>query len=229
MGYPKVIENLIERLMKLPGIGRRSAERIIFWLLDHSAEDTALLSERILELKVKLRFCRLCNNFTEQEICPICTDQTRDSSLLCVVENPKDALAIEKTGLFKGQYFVLLGTVSPSEGQGIEDLALHKLFNKIQADSVKEVVIATDADMEGELTALHLVKVLAPLGIKVSRIGIGIPAGGAIEFADISTLSMSFQSRREVAPASAEAPAEALATPEAPASIVSLPIEIKQV
>lgn len=198
MGYPKVIEVLIEKLMKLPGIGRRSAERIIFWLLDHPAEDAALLSESILELKLKLHFCRLCNNFTEQEICPVCTDQTRDSSLLCVVENPKDALAIEKTGLFKGQYYVLLGTVAPSEGKGIEDLALHKLFNKIKADGVQEVVIATDADMEGELTALHLIKVLQPLGIKVSRIGIGIPAGGAVEFADMSTLSMSFKSRREI-------------------------------
>ncbi len=200
MGYPKVIEDLIERLMKLPGVGRRSAERIIFWLLDHPAEDASILSERILELKLKLRSCRLCNNFTEQDICPICTDQTRDTSLLCVVENPKDVLAIEKTSLFKGQYFVLLGTVAPSEGRGIEDLSLHKLFNKIEADGVKEVVIATDADMEGELTALHLVKVLQPLGIKVSRIGIGIPAGGAVEFADMSTLSMSFQSRREVTP-----------------------------
>lgn len=200
MGYPKVIEDLIERLMKLPGIGRRSAERIVFWLLDHSTDEAALLTERILELKLKLQFCRLCNNFTEQDICPICTDQTRDSSLICVVENPKDAMAIEKTGLFKGQYFVLLGTVAPSEGRGIEDLALHKLFNKIQADGVREVVIATDADMEGELTALHLIKVLQPLGIKVSRIGIGLPAGGAVEFADMSTLSMSLRSRHEVTP-----------------------------
>lgn len=200
MGYPKVIEDLIERLMKLPGVGRRSAERIIYWLLAHSADDAALLSEGIAELKLRLRFCRLCNNFTESDICPICTDQTRDSSLLCVVENPKDALAIEKTGLFKGQYFVLLGTVAPSEGQGIEDLALHKLFNKIKADGVTEVVIATDADMEGELTALHLIKALQPTGIRVSRIGIGIPAGGAVEFADMSTLSMSFKSRRDVSP-----------------------------
>jgi recombination protein RecR len=200
MGYPRVIENLIEQLMKLPGVGRRSAERMVFWLLNHPAEDSLRLSESITELKAKLNFCRLCNNFTEQDICPICTDQTRDASLLCVVENPKDALAIEKTGLFKGQYFVLLGTVAPSEGQGIEDLALHKLFNKINSDGVKEVVIATDADMEGELTSLHLIKILQPLGIRVSRIGIGIPAGGAVEFADMSTLSMSFKSRREVMP-----------------------------
>ncbi|MBF0593656.1 MAG: recombination protein RecR [Candidatus Omnitrophica bacterium] len=198
MGYPKVIEDLIEQLMKLPGVGRRSAERMVFWLLNHTTEDAARLSESISELKQKLRFCRLCNNFTEQDICPVCLDQTRDASLLCIVENPKDALAIEKTGLFKGKYFVLLGTVAPSEGQGIEDLAMHKLFHKINTDMVSEVVIATDADMEGELTALHLVRVLQPLGVKVSRIGIGLPAGGAVEFADMSTLSMSLKSRREV-------------------------------
>lgn len=200
MGYPRVIENLIEQLMRLPGVGRRSAERMVFWLLNHSTEEVARLSESIIELKERLRFCRLCNNFTEQDVCPICTDTTRDASLLCIVENPKDAIAIEKTGAFKGQYFVLLGTVAPSEGQGIEDLSLHKLFNKITSDGVKEVVIATDADMEGELTALHLIKVLQPYGVKVSRIGIGLPAGGAVEFADMSTLSMSFKSRREVNP-----------------------------
>lgn len=204
MGYPKVIEKLIEQLMKLPGVGRRSAERMIFWLLNHSTEEVSLLSECITDLKARLRFCRLCNNFTEQDICPICIDPTRDSSILCIVENPKDAMAIEKTGLFKGQYFVLLGTIAPSEGLGLEDLVLHKLFNKINSDNVKEVVLATDADMEGELTALHLIKTLQPFSLKISRIGIGIPAGGAVEFADISTLSMSLKTRREIVQDSVE-------------------------
>jgi len=198
MNYPKVIENLIEQLMKLPGIGRRSAERIVFWLLNHSTEDSSRLSESIVELKERLCFCRVCNNFAEQDVCAICTDQTRDASLLCIVENPKDALAIEKTGSYKGRYFILLGTVVPSEGRGLEDLALHKLFNKISSDGVREVIIATDADMEGELTALHLVKLLQPLEIRISRIGVGIPAGGAVEFADMSTLNMSLKSRREI-------------------------------
>jgi recombination protein RecR len=208
MGYPKVIEILIEQLMKLPGVGRRSAERMVFWLLNHSSDDAARLSQSITELKLKLRFCTLCNNFTEEDVCTVCTDQTRNRSLLCVVENPKDALALEKTGLYNGQYFVLLGTVAPSEGQGIDDLAIHKLLNKIESDGVLEVVIATDADMEGELTALHLVKILQPLGVKISRIGIGLPAGGAIEFADISTLGMSLRSRREVLQESASTPLE---------------------
>jgi recombination protein RecR len=198
MGYPKVIEILIEQLTKLPGVGRRSAERMVFWLLNHSSDDSQRLASSITELKLKLRFCALCNNFTEEEICSVCTDQTRDRSSLCIVENPKDSIAIEKTGVYKGQYFVLLGTVAPSEGQGIDDLSVHKLLNKITADAVKEIVIATDADMEGELTALHLIKALQPLGLKVSRIGIGLPAGGAVEFADMSTLGMSLKSRRNI-------------------------------
>jgi recombination protein RecR len=198
MSYPKVIETLIENLMKLPGVGRRSAERMVFWLLNNTTGDSKGLAESILALKEKLRFCRVCNNFTEEETCRICEDPSRDQQVVCVVENPKDAVAIEKTGQFKGKYFVLLGTVSPSDGQGPEDLNLAKLLQLIERDQVREVVIATDADIEGELTALHLTKVLKPLGVKISRIGIGLPAGGSVEFADLSTLAMAFRSRRDV-------------------------------
>lgn len=198
MSYPRVIENLIEQLTKLPGVGRRSAERMVFWLLDHTGEEAERLAGSITELKERLRFCRSCNSFTESEICPICSDQTRDGKVVCVVENPKDAVAIEKTGQFKGLYFVLLGTVIPSEGQGLEDLNLHKLIRRVMEEGVEEIVIATDADMEGELTALHLIKVLKPLGVRISRIGVGLPAGGAVEFADMSTLTMSLKSRRSV-------------------------------
>lgn len=199
MNYPRIIENLIEQLMKLPGIGRRSAERIVFWLLNHPAEESHRLSASVLELKEKLRFCRLCNNFTETDVCPVCMDTTRDPHTICVVENPKDAMAIEKTGHFKGQYYVLLGTISPADGQGPDDLNLAKLVHKVRADNITEVVVATDADMEGELTALHIIKTLKPLGVKLSRIGIGIPAGGSVEFADLSTLAMSLRSRKSVA------------------------------
>lgn len=199
MSYPRVIENLIERLMKLPGVGRRSAERMVLWMLNQPKETCDEMAFSIAELKTKLRFCKICNNFTETDICRICADQTRDRSIVCIVENPKDAIAIEKTGAFKGLYHVLLGAISPAEGVGIEDLNIFSLMKKIAEQEVLEVVIATDADMEGELTALHLIKVLKPFNIKVSRIGIGLPAGGAVEFADISTLSMSFNSRREVA------------------------------
>lgn len=198
MSYPRVIEDLIEQLTRLPGVGRRSAERMVFWMLNHSREEVDRLSECITNLREKLRFCQLCNNFTEQDVCQVCTDTMRDRQLLCIVENPKDAAAIEKTGAFKGHYFVLLGTVVPSEGQGPEDMPLRKLFHKIGTFGVREIVIATDADIEGELTALHLAKALQPLALKVSRIGIGLPAGGAVEFADISTLSMALKSRRDV-------------------------------
>lgn len=203
MNYPRIIENLIEQLMKLPGVGRRSAERIVFWLLNNPAEESRKLSACVSELKEKLRFCRLCNNFTETDVCPVCMDTTRDANIICVVENPKDAIAIEKTGHFKGQYYVLLGTISPSDGQGPEELNLDKLLAKVRADGIREVVIATDADMEGELTALHIIKILKPLGVKISRIGIGIPAGGSVEFADMSTLAMSLRSRKNVVEAQA--------------------------
>jgi recombination protein RecR len=199
MSYPKVIENLIERLVKLPGIGRRSAERIVFSLLNSDAAESLQLAGAIAELKEKLRFCKLCNNFAELEVCPICLDVTRDTQVICVVESPKDAIAIEKTGTFKGQYYVLLGVISPSEGQGPDDLNTAKLLHKVRTENIQEVVIATDADMEGELTALHLIKLLRPLGVRISRIGVGIPAGGSVEFCDLSTLTMSFKSRRDVA------------------------------
>lgn len=200
MSYPRVIETLIEQLTRLPGIGRRSAERIVFHLLNAATEESERFSNAILDLKSKLRFCRICNNFTEGEVCPICADSARDTHVICVVETPKDAIAIEKTGSFKGQYFVLLGAISPSEGRGPDDVDLNKLFRRLEDPSqgVREVVIATDADMEGELTALHLVKVLQPYGVKISRIGIGLPSGGSVEFADMSTLTMSMNARREV-------------------------------
>lgn len=208
MSYPRVIENLIEQLTRLPGVGRRSAERMVFFLLNAPMEVSERFSGAILDLKSKLRFCRICNNFTEGEICPICADPARDSHVICVVESPKDAISIEKTGSFKGQYFVLLGAISPSEGRGPDDVDLNKLFRRLEDPSqgVREVVIATDADMEGELTALHLIRVLQPFGVKISRIGIGLPSGGSVEFADMSTLTMSMNARREVpgAPVKAE-------------------------
>lgn len=198
MNYPRVIENLIEGMVKLPGVGRRSAERMVLWLLNNPAEEALSLARGIAELKEKLRFCKLCNNFSEGDICPVCMDSSRDARVICVVENPKDVIAIEKTGTFKGQYYVLLGIISPSDGQGPDDLNTAKLLQRMHAQNVQEVILATDADMEGELTALHLIKLLQPCGVKVSRIGVGIPAGGSLEFADMSTLTMSFQSRRAV-------------------------------
>lgn len=198
MAYPKIIENLIEKLMKLPGVGRRSAERIVFWLLENPREDVLGLSEDIVKLKDNLTFCRICNNLSETEICMICSDAKRRDDMICVVESPKDVLAIEKTGQYHGSYHVLLGVVSPAEGKGPEGLRLNQLINRVKDQNVTEVILATDADTEGETTALFIIDRLKEFKVKVSRIGVGIPMGSAVEYADLSTLGMSLNSRREI-------------------------------
>ena len=198
MAYPKLIENLISRLMKLPGIGRRSAERIVFYLLNTTKEESQELCDNIQQLKNNMTFCRICNNLSDTEVCLVCSDSARDEKTICVVENPKDLLAIERTGIYRGHYHVLLGVIAPSEGRGPEDLHLHKLIRRIQEQNIQEVVIATDPDAEGEMTALHITKVLKSTGVRVSRIGLGIPVGSSVEFADMSTLSMSMNSRRTI-------------------------------
>ena len=198
MAYPRLIENLIEQLIKLPGIGRRSAERIVFWFLNNSPEAAQDLCHSIGQLKEKLMFCRLCNNLSESEICMICSDNNRDQQTICVVETPKDLLAIERTGTYHGLYHVLLGAISPADGRGPDDLKIYQLVQKVQKQNIKEVVIATDPDTEGEMTALFITKELKPAGIKISRIGLGIPVGSSLEFADLSTLSMSLTSRRQI-------------------------------
>lgn len=198
MAYPKLIENLMEQFAKLPGVGRRSAERMAFWILNHSREEAQAISESILKLKDGLQSCRICNNLSDTEICLVCSDTNRDEATVCVVEDPKDVLAIERTGSYRGHYHVLLGTIAPAEGRGPEDLKIPQLLNRVSTNSIKEVVIATDADNEGELTALYLTKQLKPTGVKISRIGLGIPVGSSLEFVDISTLSMSLKARREI-------------------------------
>ena len=196
--YPKLIENLIEQLVKLPGVGRRSAERMVFWFLNHPKEDAEALAHSILKVKNGLSLCRICNNLSETEICMICSDASRDPETICVVEESKDLLAIERTGAYKGQYHVLLGNIAPSEGRGPEDIKIQQLVNRVGTQNIKEIVIATDPDNEGEMTALFLTKQLKASGVKVSRIGLGIPVGSSLEFADMSTLSMSLTTRREI-------------------------------
>jgi len=194
--YPKLIENLIEQLVKLPGVGRRSAERMVYWFLKQSNEDVKAFANSVVQLKEGLRFCRRCNNLSEADICLVCADANRDQKMMCVVESPKDLLAIERTGSFKGLYYVLLGVISPAEGRGPEDLNIQKLLMRVREEGITEVVIATDPDTEGEMTALHLTRELKASGTRVSRIGLGIPVGSSLEFADLSTLSMSMSSRR---------------------------------
>lgn len=198
MHYPKLIENLIDQLTRLPGVGRRSAERMVFWFLDQNKEDVANFAKAVVDLKEGLRFCQECNTLSDQMICPICLDASRDQGLVCVVEDPKDVIAIEKTGQFKGVYHVLLGTISPGDGRGPDDIKIQHLQQRVEKGGVREVILATDPDNEGEMTALFLTRLLRPAGIKISRIGLGLPMGGAVEYADISTLGMSLRARREV-------------------------------
>jgi recombination protein RecR len=193
-----LIENLVEQFMKLPGVGRRSAERMVFWILNNPKEHAASIADGIVRLKEKLGFCQVCNNLSEHEQCSICRDPARNKTLICVVENPKDLLAIERTGTFKGHYHVLLGAISPAEGRGPQDLKIESLVQRVRSQGVQEVVIATDPDTEGEMTALHIINELKPTNVKISRIGMGIPVGSSVEYADLSTLTLSLSSRREV-------------------------------
>ncbi len=199
MAYPQTIENLIQELVKLPGIGRRSAERIIFHFLNDSPEDdVALLSRRLLELKEKVRLCRRCHNLSEEDECLICRNPQRNRNLLCVVERPNDVTSIEKTGSFQGVYHVLLGAIAPLDGKGPAELKIDSLLKRIKEENIQEVIIATDSDTEGETTALYLVKVLKPLDVSISRIGFGLPMGSNLEYADSATLSKSLESRRSL-------------------------------
>lgn len=196
--YTESIERLIERLIKLPGIGRRSAERIVDYILNTPKDEIKSLSEALYKVKENVQFCRICNNLSEQELCKICQDSRRQKDIVCIVEKPSDATAIEKAGSFPGVYHVLLGSISPLEGKGPSDLKIDGLIQRIKQDNVKEVILATDLDTEGEITALYLTKLIKPLGVKLTRIGVGIPMGSNLEYADSATLSKALESRREV-------------------------------
>lgn len=196
--YTESIEKLIDRLIKLPGIGKRSAERVVGYILSASKEEISGLSDAINIVKENVRFCKICNNLSEQETCRICQNERRLKDVVCIVEKPSDVMAVEKAGYFNGVYHVLLGAISPLDGFGPADLKIEGLISRIKQDSIKEVIIATDADSSGEMTALYLSKLIKPLGVKLSRIGLGIPMGSNLEYADASTLSKALESRREI-------------------------------
>jgi recombination protein RecR len=196
--YTESIEKLIEKLIKFPGVGRRSAERIIGYILKAQSDDIKSLAEGILKVKESVKFCRICNNLSEQDICRICQNLNRKKDLVCIVENPSDVTAIEKAGTFSGVYHVLLGAISPLEGRGPGDLKINNLMERLKQDNVQEIIIATDADTEGETTALYLTKIIKPSGIKLTRIGLGIPMGSNLEYADSTTLGKALESRREL-------------------------------
>lgn len=196
--YTDSIEKLIDCLIKLPGIGRRSAERIVSYILGVSKDESILLSEAITKVKENVRFCKLCHNLSEEEFCKICRDQRRNRDTVCIVEKPTDVTAIEKAGGFQGVYHVLLGSISPLEGKGPQDLKIDSLIQRIKQNNIKEVIIATDADTEGETTALYLTKIIKPLGVHLTRIGLGLPMGSNVEYADSTTLSKALESRRSI-------------------------------
>ena len=196
--YTDSIEKLIESLIKLPGIGRRSAERIVNYILGASKEEIRILSEAVDKVKESVRFCRICNNLSEEELCKICSDARRQKDTICIVEKPSDVAAIEKAGNYSGVYHVLLGAISPLEGRGPSDLKIEGLLDRIKENNIREVIIATDADTEGETTAIYLTRLIKPMGINLSRIGLGLPVGSNLEYADSSTLSKSLESRRAI-------------------------------
>lgn len=196
--YTESIEKLIEKLTKFPGVGRRSAERMVAYILNAPRVDIQGLSDALSKVKDNVRFCRICNNLSEQELCRICQDNRRKQDIVCIVEKPSDVSALEKTGNFNGLYHVLLGSISPLEGRGPSDLKIDSLIKRIKEDNIKEVIIATDADTEGETTALYLAKLIKPLGVQLMRLGIGIPMGSNLEYADTTTLSKALESRRPV-------------------------------
>ncbi len=196
--YTESIEKLIDKLIRLPGIGRRSAERIVNYSIGASHEEIKSLSEAMMKVKENVRFCAVCNNLSERELCRICEDSRRRKDLICIVGKPSDVTAIEKAGHFQGVYHVLLGSIAPLEGKGPSDLKIDSLMQRIKQNNIKEIIIATDADTEGETTAMYLTKLIKPLGIQLSRIGMGLPAGANLEYADSVTLIRALESRRIV-------------------------------
>jgi recombination protein RecR len=196
--YARPLLRLLEALEKLPGIGPRSAERMAFYLLRTSREEARALAQAIADVKDRLRFCEVCFNLSETPRCVVCQDPSRDSSVLCVVEEPKDVLAIEKTGAYRGLYHVLLGAIAPLDGIGPELLKIDELLRRLADGAVAEVIVATDADKDGEATAAYLTKLIRPRGMKVTRIASGIPVGSHLEYADQATLARALEGRREL-------------------------------
>lgn len=196
--YEGVVQDLIDELGRLPGVGPKSAQRIAFHILAADPADVLRLADALREVKEKVRFCSVCGNVAEEPECRICRDPRRDHTVLCVVEEPKDVVAIEKTREFKGRYHVLGGAISPIEGIGPDDLRIRELMARLADSGIVEVILATDPNLEGEATATYLARLIAPIGIAVSRLASGLPVGGDLEYADEVTLGRAFEGRRRV-------------------------------
>jgi recombination protein RecR len=196
--HPEPLARLIEALQRLPGIGPKTAQRLAFFLLKRPAEEVRELADAVGQLKALIVHCSVCFNVTEENPCRICRDPQRDRRMVCVVEEPNDLLALERTGEFRGRYHVLLGALSPLDGIGPEDLRVRELLARLEGEPVDEIILATNPSVEGEATAIYLGKLLRPLGVRVTRIARGLPVGGDLEYADEVTLSKALQGRREL-------------------------------
>ena len=196
--YEGAIQDLIDELGRLPGIGPKSAQRIACHIIQSERVDTTRLVEVLRTVKERVKFCTECGNLSEEELCRICRDPRRDGSTICVVEESKDVIAIEKTREFRGKYHVLGGAISPIDGIGPENLRIRELLTRLGATEIQEVIIATDPNLEGEATATYLSRLLKPMGIKISRLASGLPVGGDLEYADEVTLGRAFEGRRTV-------------------------------
>jgi recombination protein RecR len=196
--YAGPVQDLIDELGRMPGVGPKSAQRIAFHLLKLPKEDAARLARVILEAKEKVAWCQRCFNLSEGDLCGICSDDRRDATTVCVVEEPKDLVAVEKTGEFKGRYHVLQGAISPIEGIGPDQIRVKELLARIEPEGIAEVILCTNPNIEGEATAMYLGRLLTPLGLKVTRIASGLPVGGDLEYADELTLGRALEGRREL-------------------------------
>ncbi|HJP65293.1 MAG TPA: recombination mediator RecR [Actinomycetota bacterium] len=196
--YEGPIQDLIDELARLPGIGPKSAQRLAFYLVKAPQEDARRLSGAIVAAKEKVRFCRECWSVAEGDLCRICRDTTRDASVICVVEEPKDQAAVERAGVVRGRYHVLGGAISPLEGVGPEDLRVQELLDRVQRNGVREVILATNPNLEGNATAMYVAGLLKPIGIRVTRLASGLPVGGDLEYADEVTLGQALEGRRDM-------------------------------
>ena len=196
--YPEPVARLIEALQRLPGIGPKTAQRLTFYMLKRPHDEVRELGQALLAVKEKITYCRICFNVTDEDPCRICDDPRRDPHVICVVEEPNDLLAMERTGEYKGRYHVLLGALSPLEGIGPDDIKVRELLQRLDAGGPGEVILATNPNVEGEATALYLARLLRPLGVRITRIARGLPVGGDLEYADQVTLSKALEGRREV-------------------------------
>ena len=196
--YTPPVQSLIDELGRLPGIGPKSAQRIAFHLLKVPADDANRLAHAIREAKDKVRFCQRCFNVSEGDLCSFCSDDRRDSSIICVVEESRDIVSVERTGEFNGRYHVLLGAMSPLEGIGPEQLKIRELLDRLGPEGVEEVIVCTNPNTEGEVTAMYLARMLKPLGLKVTRLASGLPVGGDLEYADELTLGRALEGRRTI-------------------------------